>query len=73
MGDELFYGSTLQKDKYFHDRLKLNVLGNTTALLAKTKFNDLQVMKTRINGHDKVLDILDGNLQNVLTVMNGKF
>ena len=38
-----------------------------TAVLAKVTFNYPQALKTRTNGHDKDLDILDRNLQNFLT------
>ena len=39
------------------------VLETTTAVLAKVTFNNLQTVKTRINGHDEDWDILDQALQ----------
>ena len=44
-----------------------------TAVLTKPTFSDLQALKTRIHRHDKDLDILDKNLQNILSVTNGRF
>ena len=55
----------------FHDRL--NGVENMTAVLAKATFSDLQTLKTRINRHDKDLDLLDKNLQNFLTARNDEF
>ena len=46
-----------KNDWFFHNRLK--VLENRTLALAKAMFNDLQALKTRINGYDKDLDILN--------------
>ena len=56
-----------KNDKLFHDRLE-----NTTEVLLK-QFSDLQALRTRINRHDKNLDILDKNMQNILTPANYKF
>ena len=43
-----------KNDKCFHNRLKM--LENTTAVLMKVTFNDLQALQT---SYDKDLDILD--------------
>ena len=51
-----------QNDNLFHNRFK--ALEHTTVALAKAAFNDLQTHKTRINRHDKDLDMLDKNFQN---------
>ena len=45
---------------------------NAAAALAKETFNGLKVLKIRINGHDKDLDILDEKIQIILTATNDK-
>ena len=49
-----------------HDSLK--ALENMTAV-----FNDLQVLKSTINGHEEELYILDSNIQTFLKAMKNKF
>ena len=45
-----------KNDIYFHNRLK--VLKHTSVVLAKAAFNDVQVLETRIIGHDDDVDEL---------------
>ena len=52
---------------------RLNVLENTTEVLEKGILNDLQALKSRINGHNKNINTLDQNLQIYVTMMNDKF
>ena len=40
-----------------------NLLENTTAVLVKVSFNNLQALKTRIKGHDANSDALDQSVQ----------
>ena len=57
-GMETFY----KNDKLFYNRLKvldynrLKVLENSTAVLAKAAFNDLQALTMRKNGHNEDQD-----------------
>ena len=60
-----------RNDKLFHIGLK--VLKITTAVLAKVTFNDLHTLRTKLNGHDEDLDIMDGTIQNFVTGTNNKF
>ena len=48
---------TYKNDRLFDNRLK--VLENSTVVLARATFNDLQALKTRINYHDDELNLLD--------------
>ena len=47
-----------------------NKLENTKVVLVKMTFNDIQAIKTRINGHDEDPDILDEHFQYFLTTTN---
>ena len=57
-----------KNDRLFHD--SLNVLENIVVAVAKVTFNYVQVLKTRIN--DEAIDILDRNVQDILTATNDK-
>ena len=57
-----------KNDELFHNTYM--ALESTTAVLAQTTFDDLQLLRTRINGHDKDLDLLDNNFQHFLTMTN---
>ena len=46
-----------KNNKHFLGKLRYSK--NTTAVLTKVIFNDLQALKTRINGHDEYLETLD--------------
>ena len=54
-------------DRLFHNRLK--VLKKTTVPV-KATFNNLQALKTRINGHDKDLHIMNKMFQHFQTITN---
>ena len=60
-----------RNEKPFHDRL--NILENTSTVLTKATFNNLQALKTRRNLYNEGLDILNRNFQNFLRAMNDKF
>ena len=49
-------------NKHFHNRL--NIFEYTRVILAKASFNNLQTLKTRMNGYDEELDIVDKTSSN---------
>ena len=51
----------------------LEILENTTVVLVKATFNDLQELNPRINGHDEDLDILDKHYQHFMTTAKMNF
>ena len=61
----------LYKMKLFLNRLK--VIENSTALLAKATFTDLQAFMIRINGLNKDLHVLQKAIQKFLEVTNQRF
>ena len=42
-------------------------------VLVKAPFKDIQALKTRLNGHDDDIDIVDKNFKNFLTVTSKEF
>ena len=58
-------------DKRFHNRLK--IFKQTSVVLDKTTFDDLQALKTRINGHDEGMDVLDKTFHTFLEQTNKPF
>ena len=54
-----------KNDEFFQNRLK--------AAIANVTCNDLHGLRNNINGHDEDLNILDKNIQNLVTAIKDKF
>ena len=49
------------------------VLKNKRAVLVKSIFNEVQPLKSRINGYDNDLDLLEKNSHHILTMIHKDF